>query len=150
MNPKTQSELRGATPIHTQRATFTPSRAIPFATEAQQGSLKELVERRFSRNNRRNARATNMENTCNFTSSQQADLVATVAKGNEPLEGVEIEVGGLVDIWGRKQCLSCSHWEFHRCNNSANTVHDNWDGVIHFLPYPALWWRCELHSFDNK
>ena len=145
---KTQSELRSCNPIQTQRATNSSNNAIPLATRAQQGSLKALVEQRFTRNTSRNSSATATENTRNSTPLKQCYLVAPVA--NAPVVGVEIYEDGLVDIWGRKQCLSCSSWKFQRCNEKKKTVRDNWGVVIHFLPNPALWWRCEFHSINNE
>lgn len=144
-------ELHGCNPIQTQRATNSSNNAIAPATIPQQGSLKGLVEQRFLRNTPRNSNATANENTRNSTTIKHGHLVAPVAPiKNAPVVGVEIEQDGLVDVWGRKQCLSCESWKFQRCNNSANTVRDNWDGVIHFLPNPDLWWRCELHSINKE
>ena len=101
-------ELRGCNPIQTQRATFTLESATPLATKSQQGSLKALVERRFPRNTPRNSSATTTENTRNLTTLKQGHLVAPVAPiKNAPVVGVEIDEGGLVDVWGRNQCLSC-------------------------------------------
>ena len=143
---KRNPSCASATHIPAQRATFSSKGASTPATVAQPNSLKALVARRFPRNTQRNTDATSPDSTRNST----ATATATRATRNAPVVGVEIEDGGLVDIWNRKQCLSCESWKFQRCNSPEKTTRDNWNGVIHFLPNPELWWRCEFHSFNDK
>jgi len=80
-----------------------------------------------------------------------ADEDINLIKEHKPelIEHLRLVPANLTDIYGRRQCKSCHHHKFNRCNSPAYNYHDAWGNLRHYTPDSAQWWRCEFHSYTR-
>jgi len=52
----------------------------------------------------------------------------------------------IVDIYNRRQCLSCEWWALERCNHSYYISYNAWGETMYYTPDSEQWIRCKYHS----